>query len=664
LAIEESREERVPWILIIFLAIVYGLVNPILTTMQPRSAAYWYNIGLTSCYLYTMPMSYIIILVPIILMRAHVIKGIRPSTLTYLYACIVSLAYPGVADPVFVPTSYWVDRYVSTNSVQLTPWFFAPTPEIAEQIVAGGVPIPWAEWLPSLLWWWILYMLWVLFFIGLATILRRQWIEVEKVPFPLTFVAYELVKNAGDEKADKGSKTIRSLLVGTLMGVIFFAILFMILMFPWFPDVFGWRVNTCGFGGTYITSDSPLAGIIALAMIEKNPIFVAGLYLIPLSILFNAWFWFIVVAVLVQIAFTMGFYTSLPTVGGCGRIFCGELSITSNPPFIWGAFANLGVALGIFASYWSLTRGYMVGTIRAALGKGSIAEIEKGEALSYRSAYILLLGSFALIVAAFMSASLSIISALVVVFVTLFYQFIQVRIITLTGFLIPSGFFTAAAFLRPMWPTPPDPRTMEWTVTTEFLVMPAANSPYAGWGHAFLAMSSSYQMASYTKTDPKKVLKVTMFSSILTPLLFMVSILWASYTFGLNRLPGQAFTWGPTDRFTPEWTENWPSRSTWWPHALIGFIVAFALNYLHARFIWFPFEPIGFLFALDWGSQLSGVWMSAFIAWALKVITLRIGGSALYESTGRPVAAGFIIGFAIVSVIGGTIGVVRFFFPF
>lgn len=123
-------------------------------------------------------------------------------------------------------------------------------------------------------------------------------------------------------------------------------------------------------------------------------------------------------------------------------------------------------------------------------------------------------------------------------------------------------------------------------------------------------------------------------------------------------------TWGPTDRFTPEFTENWPARTTWWPQMLAGFIVAFALNYLHARYIWFPFDAIGFLLGTDMWSVVPAVWQAALIAWALKTLTLRIGGSKTYEAQGRPIAAGFVIGFALMGFIGGAIGIIRFFFPF
>lgn len=50
--------------------------------------------------------------------------------------------------------------------------------------------------------------------------------------------------------------------------------------------------------------------------------------------------------------------------------------------------------------------------------------------------------------------------------------------------------------------------------------------------------------------------------------------------------------------------------------------------------------------------------------WILKNITLRVGGSKLYESTGISIATGFLIGVIISCVFGGILLLIRFFVPF
>jgi hypothetical protein len=48
----------------------------------------------------------------------------------------------------------------------------------------------------------------------------------------------------------------------------------------------------------------------------------------------------------------------------------------------------------------------------------------------------------------------------------------------------------------------------------------------------------------------------------------------------------------------------------------------------------------------------------------LKALTLRIGGSKAYEEHGRPLAGGFLVGYALAVLILGLVGIYRFFFPF
>jgi len=52
------------------------------------------------------------------------------------------------------------------------------------------------------------------------------------------------------------------------------------------------------------------------------------------------------------------------------------------------------------------------------------------------------------------------------------------------------------------------------------------------------------------------------------------------------------------------------------------------------------------------------------VAWVLKTLTLRIGGSKAYEEIGSPIAGGVIAGCMAFILIGGLMGVTRFFVQF
>jgi len=101
------------------------------------------------------------------------------------------------------------------------------------------------------------------------------------------------------------------------------------------------------------------------------------------------------------------------------------------------------------------------------------------------------------------------------------------------------------------------------------------------------------------------------------------------------------------------------------PQLVAGFIIVTLLSWLHARFIWFPFEPMGFLLGFaSYPAIRTGYWFSFFVAWVTKTLTLRIGGSKAYEEVGMPVAGGMLAGTMAVVFFGGILGIYRTFFPF
>ena len=79
-----------------------------------------------------------------------------------------------------------------SNAGQAMTWFFEGLPP--------GEPVPWstllAAWVPPLFWW--LSFLWTLFFVTfcLVVILRKQWVERERLDFPLMEVPQALIADA------------------------------------------------------------------------------------------------------------------------------------------------------------------------------------------------------------------------------------------------------------------------------------------------------------------------------------------------------------------------------------------------------------------------------------------------------------------------------------
>jgi len=60
-----------------------------------------------------------------------------------------------------------------------------------------------------------------------------------------------------------------------------------------------------------------------------------------------------------------------------------------------------------------------------------------------------------------------------------------------------------------------------------------------------------------------------------------------------------------------------------------------------------------------------GGWQSIFVtSFVLKTAIVRTGGTKTYEEWIVPIITGFLVGYTLISVVGGIVGAYRFFVPF
>lgn len=592
-------------------------------------------------------------------------KNVSLSTLTYLYTVGVTsswllsnyspLEFGDIVASRYT-TSDWSTAYVS--------WFMAPPSNIANQLVKGHVAIPWGDWLPSILYHWILLVLVGFFLISVATLFRRQWLDVDRVPFPHTLVNYELVRRFPEERPLM-QKLGRPFLLGIILGIAFQVPVFMITLFPWFPDIYGWR-TLCGTGAWYVKAGTPLAGIVGLSTIQMNPVVAAVAYLAPLSISFNVWFWYLVYAILMQIAYSMGYYTGIESYSGCGRAWCSPCG-QYDPPYKFLVVSNSGGIIGLTLVSLILSRKYIRETLRAAFAKhSSRLEIEKNEALTYRNTYILMASSFVLLFILFMLIGIGFLAVLLLLIGYFLFWFAYARLYGLSGIQPGSDNVGGSLHRIFMWPTAPDPPTREY-VLAAYYSRRADGTPNSVGGSGMLTGFSCYKMASLTGTSNSNVLKVMLTGTVITPLVVIITFISFCYAFGGSSSANGSTLVGITQFFNysnPTSFYNAPGKDPIAPYVIAGIIIVFVLEFLHARFIWFPFNAMGFIIGTTWASTLMGYWMPFLIAWVLKTISLRIGGSKLYENVGFPIAAGFIVGYVIALLIGGAVGISMFFKPY
>lgn len=665
----ETDREQMPWILVVVLTVLLGSIGTFWISTLPGSLISAYDLGIVVCGMELTSAPFILLLITGV---GRFLKGLKvkidSKLLTYVYTVsIVSSYFISTHWPWNIPMRFWLDRFMyPEDSLAFVPSFMAPPAEITRQLTFGKVPFPLAEWLPSLLYWWLCQVLFGLFMLSIANILRRRYIDVERVPFPHAMAAYESIKQISvDTKIPE--KITKFFLIGLIVGICLQLPIYLQAAFPWFPDIFSWRVNTCPSGQQYVGWGETVLGLVSLTAWNKQPLAYAIAYMMPLSVLFNGWFWYLVLLLLTQIAYSVGYYTGIQNIGGCGRAWC-HPSPLNDPPFKFHVMTFVGGNLGIAVLYLFLSRSYIIDTLRAAFSprSSSLKEIESTEPSSYRTSWSMFLVSLVLCIVFLLVTGLSVLSSLIFMFTVFIFWIAFSRVFGLAGLHTRSDSY-GMIFLKPIWPVVPEVRTKDFVLSVCLIRTMGIDTPSYGWGGALFGAFCSYRIASLTGVSSKNIFKTLLVAIILLPIVTMSTVLAMSYSIGLSKFT--TYNWGYGDGIIHHLASEWyyneqPAAGSMIEYILVGFMMAGVLSALHARFVWFPFEPIGWIVGWSYLSILWGFWLPFLVAWILKFITLRIGGSRGYEEVGLPFFGGVAAGCMLAIFIGGLMSVIRFFVPF
>jgi len=659
---EYPKAAKIPWLLLVVVLVLSISIGVAWNTLIPSSIWVFYNPGSVDCAeeFAVLPFIMILLSIPIYKLANRKIGG---ETLTYLYVIAIFGSYTSLGYGAFrLPAGLIAQRWLNPETISpLIPEIMAPPRAIAEQLINGGVPIPWGNWLPVIIYYWLLLSFFEFYMLSIGTIWSRQWIQVEQIPFPQTLAVHEIYEQASTKKS------LKPYFLGIALGFIFQFIVYLIMVFPWFPDIYGWRVNTNCYGASWIDNTSPLYGIVALAQYSKNPSLAALFYMAPLNTLLTSVICNIFLFVATQVAYSAGYYTDLMNMPGCGRAECGTSSLRWGAPFKWVVVTNIGGGLGIVLMYLFLQRRYLANAFKSILG-GAEAEDQKVT----RMAFMVTFASYFMVVALLIVAGLGPASALLMPVMVWVLFFAAMFVYGRTGYNA-LGFGTYGLYwLRIIWPQLPERTDTNFALTAILARQPGSDDLGQGWGGSLAASFASYKFANLTKTSFRNVYYVMLFAAILMPPIWWLTLLSIGYSQGMANMPfyssttfvgdisyaaNPASTWSGT---SPEVTSGGP----WIPNMVAGILIVWTLTLLHARYPGFPLDPYGFLMTFTARAFSEGIWVMITIAWILKIVTLRIGGSKAYERLGLPVATGFLLGYALAILLGGVISAIRFFIPF
>lgn len=519
-----------------------------------------------------------------------------------------------IASPNFFasPENRWAETilpylpsWIAPSGGDALRWFFEGLPP--------GETIPWGDWLVPLFWWTGLVLDVFLLSHFLVAAFRRQWVENERLTFPLMQVADDMTEYASPTRRWPAFLENRVFWIG--FAIPFFMVMWNIISYfhPDFPSISNnWGRIALG------------RGFPAIVLVVNFAV-VGFTFLIHLNVAFSIWF-FVLLSMIEEGVFN-----------GIGYHIPGRDVYTLGPPPIgWQSFGALCVM--VINLFWT-GRKHLWAIARNAIRPGS-AGPDQDEILSHRTIAVGLFLSLAYLFAWLCCSGMSFlvtvlfIGAMLVLYVGITRIVVESGLLFIRGPLIPQT-FTAFA-LGP------------GSVSAQSL---AAMGIHYSWMHELKgffmpAACHAAKLGDSMRGTRRAVTLCVLVAAVAATVASMWFTLYMGYQRGALHFGGWIFGRGaevPYDEVARKMTA---SASPDWPR--LSFLGAGAgamalLLFLHYRFSWWPVHPIGLPVAIC-SYPMTHYVFSIFLGWLVKTITLWLGGNRAYQRV-RPFFMGVILGF-------------------
>jgi hypothetical protein len=449
----------------------------------------------------------------------------------------------------------------------------------------------------------------------LNSIMRKQWIESERLSFPIIQLPLEMTQESGALFRD------RAMWLGFALAGVITLIAGLNYLFPAVPSL---RIVRKDYGGYITTLPWRAIGSVPVGFY----FWAIGIaFLMPLELSFSCWFFYWLLKLELVASSALGLRHVAVAGGGFDRSY----------PFVNSQ--AFGAYLGFFVMSILLSRRYLGRVLRTALlGRKEIDESE--EAVSYRTAVLgagggfLLLGGFAY--------AMGMSPAVIVAFFFFYFVFalITSRIRAELGFpthdmhnMPPHNLILTAAGTERL--TPGD--------LVGFSLFRWFNRTYA-------SHPSPHELEGLKLGERTGVPAGQIFRAALIAGAFAMPI-------GFWMLLHTYFRLGAATSKMEEWAlgfggETWTLLGGWVREATgpnvmamgfvgVGVTGAVLLEWMRLRFLWFPLHPLAYALANSWG--VSQLWMPLLIGSTAKFVVLRSGGRRGYARS-VPFFLGLILG--------------------
>lgn len=565
---------------VVFLfALVTGVINTVLRSLHPRIALSAGELAVV----------YIMSLIASAIPSYGLTEVLLPAMASMYYA---------------TPENKWLQNI----SPRIKSWLIPQDPEAIRSFFEGlpqGQSIPWKVWFVPLAAWlsFVLVLYFVIFCI--TVILRKQWIERERLVFPLVKLPTEMIA-----QEDAGTSRLSPFFKNRLMWMGF--------AIPFLLNSWNSIHNYIYFFPTIDLAQTltMFNGKLALPLQFTYPLIGFG-YLLSLEVAFSLWFFFLLSRIQGLVNATFGI----------------DIAGNTTLPGTYQAFGAL-VTLVLFGLW--VARGHLKDVWRKAF-RGDPTVDDSDESLSYRTACLGVGLGVLFLMAWLMVIGMSVWVALVLLFFVFIVFIGFARIVAEGGVIFAETMIPQEFMIDGFRSSLLGPQnlvglglTKFWLTHTRTLIMPS--------------MANSLKLADAADIRNPRALAWATGAAIIASLVGSIyGVMYLAYEYGGINLNWHFFgelQQGRFDYFSSALTST-ESPFLRWMFFGIGAGMMWFLMVLRQRFIWWPLHFIGF--PVGASAPLAASWFPIFIAWMLKGLILKYGGIKTYR-TMLPFFLGLILG--------------------
>jgi len=473
--------------------------------------------------------------------------------------------------------------------------------------------LPWSVWVGPLFWWFTLFAAIFIACFCIIVILRKQWVEHERIVFPLARLPVIMISDVDTNSGWPRVLSDRLFWIG--FGIAAFILCWNIL--PWFWH----QIPRIPIGPTYNNTVSFAPGYPPL-QIKFNFVMAAFGYLTNLEVLLSIWLFHVL---------------SLVEIGVLNRVGVIVRSDFENGLLLQqvGGF----ITLALFAIFTA--RQHIVAVVRSAWKNDGTLD-DREELLSYRAALVGLAVSILYSVYWMAAAGISLVGTAVQLALLFIYFIGLTKIVAETGLVYietPLRTQELAASL------------MGRTVSTSDHVGMALTANIVE-SHREYAMPTIAHVSKIQDSFrwPRGGILLGIGSAFIVG--FVVSVVYTLHLcYGATGAANirHVFVFGGYSTRMFDRVVRWAGEIPHFTQAegtllAAGVIGTLLLSILRLRLPWWPLHPVGFTVGYVYPVRVTA--FTVFLVWATKSIVLRIGGIGLYRRL-QPFFIGMLTGYTI-----------------